>query len=310
MKKIGVIDIGTNSMRMLVSQIKNGKALDSYKTLQITRLGEGITRGIIIPQTLENNLYHLGQFKEQAIKDGVEDILVFGTSALRDAKNSEDFIKRAKDELGLFIKVLSGEEEGIFGFIGATHGLSKEATIIDIGGGSTEFIVGNKEGKIPYSLSLDMGALRFAEAYVHNDPITREEVYRIEKRVTSIIKDVPLQFYPNKKKNIIGIGGAITSLAAIKQNLEVYDTNKVHHSIIFRGDLDIFLKKISPLTLKERKRIQGLHQGRANIIIPGTIILKEIMNYFRVEKLTVSDRDNLEGMLYYYLSKKNFKKSL
>ena len=154
MKKIGVIDIGTNSMRMLVSQIKNGKALDSYKTLQITRLGEGITRGIIIPQTLENNLYHLGQFKEQAIKDGVEDILVFGTSALRDAKNSEDFIKRAKDELGLFIKVLSGEEEGIFGFIGATHGLSKEATIIDIGGGSTEFIVGNKEGKIPYSLSL------------------------------------------------------------------------------------------------------------------------------------------------------------
>ena len=81
-----VIDIGTNSMRMLVSQIKNGKALDSYKTLQITRLGEGITRGIIIPQTLENNLYHLGQFKEQAIKDGVEDILVFGTSALRDAK--------------------------------------------------------------------------------------------------------------------------------------------------------------------------------------------------------------------------------
>ena len=128
--------------------------------------------------------------------------------------------------------------------------------------------------------------------------------------MTSIIKDVPLQFYPNKKKNIIGIGGTITSLAAIKQNLEVYDTNKVHHSIIFRGDLDIFLKKISPLTLKERKRIQGLHQGRANIIIPGTIILKEIMNYFRVEKLTVSDRDNLEGMLYYYLSKKNFKKSL
>ena len=94
---------------MLVSQIKNGKALDSYKTLQITRLGEGITRGIIIPQTLENNLYHLGQFKEQAIKDGVEDILVFGTSALRDAKNSEDFIKRAKDELGLLSRYYLGK---------------------------------------------------------------------------------------------------------------------------------------------------------------------------------------------------------
>lgn len=305
MKKIGVIDIGTNSMRMLVSQVKDGQILDSYKVLQTTRLGEGINQGIILPPAIDKNIDYLKLFKEQAIDDGVEDFLVFGTSALRDAKNSEDFIQRAKVELGLYIKVLSGEEEGMIGFIGATHDLSKEAIIIDIGGGSTEFIVGNKEGGISHSLSLDMGAVRFTEAYVNHDPIIKEEVNMIKKITANIIKRVPSHFYPNGIKDIIGIGGTITSLAAIKQNLEIYDINKVHQSILYRDDLNTFLKRILPLSLKERKNIQGLHPGRADIIIAGSLILKGIMTYLKMEKLLVSDRDNLEGMLYCYLSKKD-----
>ena len=305
MQKIGVIDIGTNSMRMLVSQVQDGRILNSYKLLQTSRLGEGINQGKIPPQVIDKNIDYLRLFKESALDDGVEDIIVFGTSALRDAKNSGGFIQRVNRELNLSIKVLSGEEEAMIGFRGATYDLPKEAIIIDIGGGSTEFIVGNKEGEFSQVLSLKMGAVRFTEAYVKHDPIMKEEIMAIEKAIANSIKEIGPDFYPIGIKDIIGIGGTITSLVAIKQNLETYDTNKVHGSVLYRDDLKTFLERTLPLTLAERKRIKGLHPGRADIIIAGSLILKGIMTYLKMEKLLVSDRDNLEGMLYCYLSKKD-----
>lgn len=292
-------------MRMLISQIEGNRIISSYKTIQITRLGQGINEGEILPLALERNLNTLKLFKEQAEEEKVEVFLVFGTSALRDASNSKDFIQRAKNELGLTIEILSGKQEAEIGFMGAINELSQEALIIDIGGGSTEFIIGNKDNGILDMISIDIGALRITEAYIKNDPIKIDEVSAIQEAVQDMVRKISSKFSPQRLQDIIGIGGTITTLSAIKQDMEVYNGERIHHSKLTKQDISDILNRLSSLNLGERKRVKGLQPGRADIIIAGTIILKCIMEILEIDNLIVSDSDNLEGMLYYYLEKKS-----
>jgi exopolyphosphatase/guanosine-5'-triphosphate,3'-diphosphate pyrophosphatase len=305
MKKIGVIDIGTNSMRMLISQIEGNRIINSYKTMQITRLGQGINEGEILPSALERNLKALKLFKEQAEEEQAEEILVFGTSALRDAWNSKDFIQRVKNELGITIEILSGKQEAEIGFMGAIYELSQDALIIDIGGGSTEFIIGDKDYGILDMISIDIGALRITEAYIKNDPIKIEEVSAIKEAVQDMVRKISPKFSPQGSQDIIGIGGTITTLSAIKQDMEVYNSERIHHSKLSKQDVRDILNRLRSLNLDERKKVKGLQPGRADIIIAGTIILKSIMEILEIDNIIVSDSDNLEGMLYYHMEKKS-----
>lgn len=308
MRKVGVIDIGTNSMRMLISQIEENSIIKSYKTIQTTRLGQGINEGKITPSAMERNLKALKLFKEQAEEEKIEEILVFGTSALRDASNSKDFIQRVKDQLGLSIKTLSGKQEAEIGFMGAIHGLSQDALVIDIGGGSTEFIIGNSYKGILDMVSIDVGALRITETYIKNDPIKPSEIIEVQEVVQDMLRKNASKFSPQDLINIIGIGGTITTLSAIKQDMEIYNGERIHGSKLSKKDINNILKRLSSLNLDERKKVRGLQPGRADIIIAGTIILKVIMEIMRIDQLMVSDCDNLEGMLYYYLGKKGWEK--
>ena len=310
MKKIAVIDIGTNSMRMLIAQIEANKIIQSYKTLQTTRLGQGINEREITSLAFARNLNALKLFKEQAEKEKVEEILVFGTSALRDASNANNFVQKVKSELGLSIKVLSGKQEAEMGFMGVINEISQDALIIDIGGGSTEFIAGNRDKGIMDMLSIDIGALRITQTYIKNDPIKENEVIKIQEVLQDRLKEMTLLFSSQRSINIIGIGGTITTLSAIKQNMEVYDGEKIHNSKLSKQDVNDILKRLCSLNFEERKRVRGLQPARADIIIAGTMILRCIIGILEIESLMVSEQDNLEGMLFYYMGGKKHIKGI
>lgn len=300
MEKIVIIDIGTNSMRFMMSEIQRNQVVKSYKALKTTRIGEGIHQnGEILSKALERNFSALKEFKEQAEKEGVREIIVFGTSALRDAKNAREFICMVQRKLGLSIEVLSGEQEAQIGFRGAIEGISEDALVIDIGGGSTEFIYGNKDKGILGMTSLNLGALRMTESYIRNDPIKEEELLVLKERIKEMVQGLSPQFY--RDNPVIGIGGTITTLSAIKQNMKEYDRKKIHHSKLFIEDVRDLLKRLKTLNLEQRKKVWGLQPSRADIIIAGIVILEEIMETLKIRELMVSERDNLEGMLDHYL---------
>lgn len=302
MEKIGVIDIGTNSMRLLIALIKKDRIIKSCKSIQTTRIGQEIhEKGRIHPKALERNFKALKEFKEKAEKERVEKVLVFGTSALRDASNAREFIDRVESELDLSIEILGGKQEAEIGFRGAIHGTQKDALVIDIGGGSTELILGDTHEGIINMTSLNIGALRMTKAYIHSDPVTQEEIIALEKEIQESIRKVALPFYGSEIT--IGIGGTITTLSAIKQNMKEYDAKKIHHSKLSIKDIEDILCRLRVLKLEDRKKVWGLQPSRADIIVAGVVILKSIMEILEIDLLRVSESDNLEGMLYHYLEK-------
>lgn len=302
MKKIGVIDIGTNSMRLLIASLEKNKMVKTYKEIQTTRIGQGIQEeGRILPEALQRNFKGLKAFKRKAEKEEVERIVVFGTSALREASNAREFINRVERELGLCIKVLKGKQEAEVGFQGAIQEIQKDALVIDIGGGSTELIVGNAHEGITNRISLDIGALRMTEAYIASDPIRQKEIVALEKEAQEKIRKIASSFYGFEIA--IGIGGTITTLSAIKQNMKEYDAKKIHNSKLSIGDIENILERLRSLKLEDRKEVQGLQPSRADIIVAGIVILKSIMEKLKIDCLRVSERDSLEGMVYHYLKK-------
>ena len=174
MEKRCVIDIGTNSIRMLTAEIKNGNIVSSDKILEMTRIGEGVDNTKMLSSAaMDRSIDALKKLKKQALSEGIDDIKAIATSAVRDALNKDEFLKRAKLELDLDIEVISGEKEAELGFAGVISGIDREVKnvlVIDIGGGSTEFIIGNSKG-IKYAKSLDVGAVRMTDKHVSNDPV-------------------------------------------------------------------------------------------------------------------------------------------
>ncbi|RBP35479.1 Ppx/GppA phosphatase family protein [Garciella nitratireducens] len=304
MQKIAVIDIGTNSMRYMISEIQQNKIVKCYKTLKTTRIGEGMQqKGEISSQAFDRNLKALKEFKEQAEKQGATEIIVFGTSALRDAKNAKEFISIVQRKLNLSIEILTGEQEARIGFQGAIEGVLEDVLVIDIGGGSTEFIYGNQKKGILEMTSLNIGALRMKEIYIYHDPVKEEELLILKQRIKETLQEGLSQSFYNMS-SVMGIGGTITTLSSIKQNMKEYDSKKIHHSKLLIQDVRNILKRLKVLNLEQRKKIVGLQPSRADIIIAGIVILLEIMETLKIEELLVSEKDTLEGMLLFKLRMK------
>lgn len=304
MRRVGVIDIGTNSMRLMIAHMQGDKIVSSYKTIETTRLGQGIDKnGFINLETFERNYRALEVFKGLAQKELVDDLIVFGTSALRDAKNSAEFVNKVQDNLGISIDILSGKEEAEIGFKGALKDIGGEVLVIDIGGGSTELIFGDEGKGVEESYSLDMGALRMTEIYIKNHPVTKEELRAMDEGIHRILATISPELLLGRTKRVIGIGGTITTLSAIHLGLKIYDREKIHLSELAIQDIESIHERLGELSLEKRKKVPGLHPGRADIIIAGISILKCIMKSLGIQDILVSENDNLEGMLYNYLEK-------
>lgn len=299
--KIGTIDIGTNSMRLLIADYKNNKIENRKKYINTTRIGQGVDQdGYITKDAMERNLKALKEFSDKCKEEECEKVYCMGTSALRDSKNGQDFVNEAKKLTGIDVKIICGKEESSLGFMGVLEGTEgnkkDDILVIDIGGGSTEFIVGNEEG-IKFCKSENVGALRMTEKFITTDPITDEEFNAmtifIEDAISSTLEKVKTM---NISK-LVGIGGAITSLSAMNQQLEVYSMEKVHGSVVTKKDLEKILQNLKNMTLNDKKALKGLQPKRADIITAGVKILHIIMKNLEFEKIMISEYDNLEGLM-------------
>lgn len=297
--KLGAIDIGTNSMRLLIADYEDGKLLNREKFVNTTRIGQGVdSEGYITQDAIERNINALKEFSEIAYEKGCSTIFCIGTSALRDSKNGLKFVNLAKEKTGIDVEIISGEEESNLGFTGVLEGLehSEDILVIDIGGGSTEFILGGLGG-IKFSKSENVGALRMTEKFLTEDPICEKEFEDMYKFISETITETLNTLKSENIKSIVGIGGTITSVSAINQKLEVYSMDKIHSSEIYQKELDIILQTLKKMTLNDKKNIKGLQAKRADIITAGVTILSIIMKNLEKQNIIVSEYDNLEGLL-------------
>lgn len=299
--KAATIDIGTNSTRLLVAEVTPDKSyLALARRAVITRLGEGVNKNqMLSSEAILRSEEVLHEYAREIQKQRVEQVWAVGTSALREAENSHDFLDRIKNEFGWTVEIISGEREAQLSFLGATEGLAgtdKEVLVIDIGGGSTELILGRKKEIVCYC-SLDIGCVRLTEIFMKNDPLREENMEKMGRYVREKIGEAPQQLWRSNISSAIGLAGTITTLSAIKQGMSVYDSERIHGSLLTLEEVKEILQKLASLTLEERKRIVGLEARRADVIVAGVEILLELMKKASLSQITVSEHDILDGIL-------------
>jgi len=231
-----------------------------------------------------------------------EKVIISGTSAVRDAKNRDVLIDKIKNRFDINMRVLAGEEEARLTYFGALSNkkFMDDILLIDIGGGSTEFIHGNQT-EIKSAISIDIGSVRLTERFIKHDPITREEYFQIEEFVRKQLDAVsnPFSVHP---QNLIGVAGTITTLAAISLKLDDYDGRRIDNSTLSRDEVRRRVDLLKQKTLDERKKIIGLSPKRADVILAGAIILLESMRKLNCQEIIISDRGLRYGLIYNELS--------
>lgn len=299
MKFIAVIDIGTNSVKLLAAEVSESTGIKKIIHQQkITRLGENFNNDKILKaQPVERTISAMADFKETALSLGAEKIISIATAALRGAKNPEIFLEKA-DKISLKPVVLSSKEEGILGRIGASLEFkpeNKSLITLDIGGGSTELSCSEED-----IVSLPIGAVVITEKFIQTDPPAEKEIQNMEEFIEENLKAIePFKNFssPEKKPTLVGVGGTIITLSAINLKLESYISEKIHRSVIPAEKLDEILSQLTRLKLKERKKVAGLEPARADIIVGGGKILQKIMDFLNVKKCHVSEFNLLQGIL-------------
>lgn len=292
------VDIGTNSTRLYIAEVgREIKRLEKETT--ITRLGKMVDKDRVLSREgIERTVDVLLGYKKIAEGYGIRDIVAIATSAVRDAANREEFISTVGDRTGIEVKVISGEEEAELGFIGASSVLDEGYKVVcDIGGGSTELIYGEKR-KIHMSDSIDVGAVRITERFFNTCTLEKGQI----RNAYSFIRN-SLQKYTAGIKaeagdfTLIGIGGTVTTLAAMDQELAVYDIDRVHGYKLNKNSVDYLLQKLISVGLEDRRRMSGLQRERADIIPAGALILKTVMEELARDFIMVSEHDNLDGLI-------------
>lgn len=284
--KYAIIDIGSNSVRLFLNE--NGKTI--LKTNKVTRLAEGMGKGLMLqPETVERTALAVSFFCKSAIDKGFNSINIFATQAVRNAKNKQIFIDRVKQLTNIDIDVVSGDREAELGLNGVL--INNDGGIIDLGGASTEICV-RRGGKIIYSKSLDIGAVKLYDMF-------GEDKVLLEKYLYSKIAEYGI--VPNC--NFYAIGGTATSICSIAQKMEIYDSEKITGYFLSLKELKSITRELYSKNVVERERIVGLQKERAKVIICGALALCCICEYLKIDGFTVSDNDNLEGYMYYLRSK-------
>lgn len=298
---IASIDTGSNTIRFLIGFFSNNRIERVYSDRKITRLGESIkTMGMIKESRMRESIECLRGFKAKAIEFGVNKISAVGTSALREARNSHEFLKMVKEEVGIDIRVISEEEEAFLTIEGIRSGfeLPDEFIAFDLGGGSTEFIIG-RAGSLDM-LSIPMGVLKLSHL-IENYPPSAEIVSGISSEIKRSLLSQGLQNLSSciRPQILIGTGGTVTTLASLDLALDKYEPERIHgHRLSLSGLKDV-LKRLLGLTLGQIRELKGIEKGREDIILAGLLSVIEIMELFSKETLTVSDFGILEGIIKY-----------
>lgn len=303
--RLGVVDIGTNSTRLLIADVDpaSGRIAERDRRSQVTRLGAGVdASGRLSDAAMGRVFATLGAYRQALDADDVPATgrIAVLTSAVRDAANGAEFARTVRDRYGLDAHTIAGEREARLTFLGATHGRDPEdrtpLLVFDIGGGSTELVVGH-HGQVDFFVSTQLGVVRQSERHLRSDPPPPAELQALADDVRSILHaEVPVAVR-DAAEHAIGVAGTATSLAAIAQRLEPYDPARVHGYVISSGEAELQLARLAQLPLAQRRDVPGLHPDRAATIVAGVVILIEVLRFFRIGRVEVSEHDILHGAL-------------
>jgi exopolyphosphatase/guanosine-5'-triphosphate,3'-diphosphate pyrophosphatase len=295
--RVAVIDIGTNSTRLLIADVEGADVHEVERRTTVTSMGRGVDHtGMICSDAVDDVCGVIGDYKARYEEMGANRVMAIATSAVRDAVNGEAFIAELRERFGLDASLLTGEEEARLTYLGATsHRTAEDRTLVfDIGGGSTELIVGSGK-KVGFHASLQAGTIRQSERHLTSDPPDPHELEDLAGDIRNLI-DTAIAARPDGMPiHAIAVAGTPTSLAAIHQELEPYDPGRVHGYRLGMKSVQHMLSRLSSLPLAERLRVPGLHPGRAPTIVTGTVILVQVMRAFGLQEIEVSELDILHG---------------
>lgn len=294
-----VIELGTNSSRLLIAEIDNEQIKVLKKELITTRLGEGVDSDKRLnEEAINRGLEAIKTFKQKIIEQEVSRVKLVGTSALREVNNGDRFKELIQKETGYELEIISGKKEAELVYKGVNFYYDfNKFIIVDIGGGSTEFIWKTESDEEVNLKSINIGAVRLTERFIQDNKkvMGRNIIDEISLYVKETLRK-ELDILPDIN-NLIGVGGTITTLASILLKLDEYDYKAIHNYILNYSEINKIMDILRKLNLNKRKNVKGLNPKRADIIIPGIIILLEIMKFLRTLKLRVSDYDILYGLL-------------
>ncbi|MET9801491.1 Ppx/GppA phosphatase family protein [Streptomyces sp. NPDC006368] len=301
MTRVAAIDCGTNSIRLLVADIDpaTGEVTDLDRRMTIVRLGQGVDRtGRLAPEALERTFAACREYADVIKEYGAERLRFVATSASRDAENRDDFVRGVRDVLGVEPEVITGDREAEFSFTGATRELDGAAAgeylVVDIGGGSTEFVVGTAHARA--ARSVDIGCVRLTERHVRSDPPSGAEVAAIRADIEAALdlaeETVPLR----EAETLVGLAGSVTTVAAIALGLDAYDSAAIHRSRIPYERVAEVTARLVASTHDERSAIPVMHPGRVDVIVSGALVLQAIMERIGAREVVVSEHDILDGI--------------
>lgn len=308
--KLASIDIGTHSTRLLITDYQNNKFISLERKMEITRLGKNLDENNMIGKdSARKTVEALSDYQRLVRLYDVKKFRVVGTSAMRKASNSDWFMSYVYKHLGMKIDVVSGQEEARLSFYGAVRDmdlnypgceaeLGGKILVVDIGGGSSEFILGDCNYNLQLVESLNLGCVSLTEKFIGSSIPDTNGLSQMQQYIANELEETTGKINLYKAAFIIGVAGTITTLAAIDLKLETYNSEKIHRHILSLKKIENIYKNLCRLDLKGRKKVVGLHPGRADVIIGGTAIVLEVLKLLGVKDILVSERDILDGIIY------------
>lgn len=299
MTRVAAIDCGTNSIRLLVTDVVDGVAEEVVREMQIVRLGQDVdATGRLAPEAIDRTLAATREYIEMIAALHADRVRFCATSAARDASNSEDFLAAVEAIVGVRPEILTGAEEAQTSFVGATRGLGAtggDSLVVDIGGGSTELVVGRGE-VVAWSVSLDVGSVRMTERFLMTDPPTGDEIDACSAYLHEVFAEAAGSLTP--VATLVGVAGTITTVAANALNLPAYDRSAIHAARLTIDDVRAACASLVGMTVEQRRALPFMHPGRADVIGGGALVLDAVLTSLPLatNELIVSEHDILDGI--------------
>ena len=308
MTRVAAIDCGTNSIRLLVADLpaNGGPLTEVTRQMEIVRLGQGVDRtGVLAPEAIERTRLALAGYAEQIERLGAARVRMVAASASRDARNAEDFRAMVTATLGQVPEVVSGDEEARLSFSGAVRGLPPARyLVVDIGGGSTELVVGSGSGSgqgsssVDAAISVDVGCVRITERHLHSDPPTLAEIAAATEDVTAAVDRALEAVDAAGIDRVVGLAGSVTTVAAIALELTQYQPERIHHAEVSTVDCVRITDRLLGMSAAGRLAIPVMHPGRADVIGAGALVLRTILERVGAGSVIASEHDILDGIAY------------
>ena len=305
MTRYAAIDCGTNAIRLLIADVVGGRLVERERRMITVRLGEGVdATGEFSDAALNRTFAAVEDYAADIQRHGVSAVRMVATSAARDARNAAVFLEGVRTRLGITPEVIAGVEEAELSFAGAVRGLSDSSLaspvlVADIGGGSTEFVLGDGSNLAISALcSVDVGCVRMTERYLHDDPPTAAQVVSTVATIDALVDEAFDRVPVDRVRTFVGLAGSVTTVVALARGLRAYDPALIHGSVVTLDQVEQVTERLLAMTRAQRAREPVMHPGRVDVIAGGALVLRQIMRRLPVDSVVASETDLLDGIVY------------